>query len=85
MQNLYTVIYIVHTSFGQGVSATQAQHKYMELLGECPAFASMFFVAEYPNKDQRFPRELWLAINSKGLQIYQRGAVAPIQTYSYEK
>ena len=57
----------------------------MDLLSECPAFASMFFEAEYPNKDQRFPRDLWLAINSKGLQIYQRGAVAPIQTYSYEK
>ena len=71
--------------FSQGVSTTQAQNKYMDLLSECPAFASMFFEAEYPNKDQRFPRDLWLAINSKGLQIYQRGAVAPIQTYSYEK
>ena len=26
----------------QGVSTTQAQQKYMDLLSECPAFASMF-------------------------------------------
>jgi len=36
------------------------------------------------DKDQRFPKDLWLAVNAKGVQIYQRGAVAPIQTYSYE-
>ena len=63
---------------------SQAQQKYMVLLAECPAFASTFFEAEYVNKDQRFPRELWLAINRVGVQIYQRGAVAPIQRYSYE-
>ena len=56
----------------------------MELLAECPAFSSMLFEAEYVNKDQRFPKDLWLAVNAKGVQIYQRGAVAPIQTYSYE-
>ena len=56
----------------------------MEILSECPAFASTVFEAEYVNKDQRFPEELWLAINSKGVQIYQRGAVAPINTFAYE-
>lgn len=68
----------------QGITPSQAQQKYMDLLEECPAFGSMFFEAEYVNKDQRFPKELWLAVNAKGVQIYQRGAVAPIQTYSYK-
>ena len=63
---------------------SQAQQKYMELLIECPAFSSTFFEAEYVNKDQRFPRDLWLAINRVGVQIYQRGAQAPIQRFSYE-
>lgn len=59
----------------------------MEILSECPAFGSTFFMAEYTGKDQRFPRHLWLAINPRGVQIYQRSreAIAPIQTYSYEK
>ena len=56
----------------------------MTLLAECPAYSSTFFEAEYVNKDQRFPKDLWLAINRVGVQIYQRGAVAPIQRYSYE-
>ena len=56
----------------------------MELLAECPAFGCTFFEAEYVNKDQRFSKDLWLAVNAKGVQIYQRGAVAPTQTYSYE-
>ena len=56
----------------------------MELLAECPAFGCTFFEAEYVNKDQRFPKDLWLAVNAKGVQIYQRGAVAPTQTYCYE-
>ena len=68
----------------QGITPSQAQQKYMDLLAECPAFGSMFFEAEYVNKDQRFPKDLWLAVNAKGVQIYQRGAVAPIQTYSYK-
>ncbi len=68
----------------QGVSVSQAQHNYMSLLTECPAYASTFFEAEYIPKDQRFPRNLWLVINRVGVQVYQRGAVAPIQRYSYE-
>lgn len=67
------------------MTSSQAQQKYIEILGECAAFASTFFLAEYENIDQRFPKQLWLAINSKGVQIYQRGAVAPIQSYVYEK
>lgn len=68
----------------QGVSTSQAQVKYMELLQDCPAFASTFFEADYVNKDQRFPKDLWLAINRVGIQIYKRGAVAPVQRYAYE-
>ena len=56
----------------------------MELLAECPAFGCTFFEAEYVDKDQRFPKNLWLVVNAKGVQIYQRGAVAPTQTYSYK-
>lgn len=56
----------------------------MEMLQECPAFASSFFEAEYVAKDQRLPKYLWLAVNRVGIQIYKRGAVAPIQRYSYE-
>lgn len=67
----------------QGVSVSPAQQKYMELLSDCPAYASTFFEAEYVNKDQRFPRDMWLAVNGVGVQIYQRGAVAPIQRYAY--
>ena len=67
-----------------GVSASFAQQKYMEILSQCPAFGSTFFEVEYPSKDQRFPKDLWLAINCRGIQIYQRSAVAPIQTNAYE-
>ncbi len=68
----------------QGVTNSQAQQKYMEILAEYPSFGSKAFEAEYTHKDQRFPSQLWLAINNKGVQIYQRGAVAPINTFAYE-
>jgi myosin X len=68
----------------QGTTANQVQQKYLEILSECAAFGSTFFEAEYTNRDQRFPKDLWLVVNCKGVQIYQRGAMAPIQTYSYE-
>ena len=69
----------------QGTTANQVQQKYLEILSECVAFGSTFFEAEYTNRDQRFPKQLWLVVNCKGVQIYQRGAIAPIQSYSYEK
>jgi myosin X len=68
----------------EGTTANQVQQKYLEILSECAAFGSTFFEAEYTNRDQRFPKELWLVVNCKGVQIYQRGAVAPIQSYLYE-
>ena len=68
----------------QGITPPQAQQKYMELLAVCPAFGCTLFEVEHVNKDQRFPKDLWLAVNAKGVQIYQRGAVIPIQTYSYK-
>ena len=48
------------TPHTQGVNTSQAQLKYVEMLQECPAFASTFFEAEYVNNDQRFPKDLWL-------------------------
>ncbi len=56
----------------------------MEILSECPAYGTTVFEAEYTHRDQRFPAQLWLAISNKGVQIYQRGAVAPINTFAYE-
>ena len=75
----------LHVYYTQGVSSSEAQQEYMKILEDCSAYGSTFFEAEYTSKDQRFPRDLWLAINAKGVQIYQRGAVAPIQAYQYEK
>ena len=72
------------TPHTQGVITSQAELKYVEMLQECPAFVSTLFEAEYVNNDQRFPKDLWLAINRVGIQIYKRGAVVPVQRYAYE-
>lgn len=55
----------------RGVSEEEAMKDYMEILKEWPGFGSTFFNIQYTDDEERFPRNLWLGLHVRGLQLYK--------------
>ena len=68
----------------RGMAEEVALEEYMNILNEWPGFGSTFFNLQYTDSDDRLPRNMWLGLNVKGVQLYKRGDTRPIIEYSYD-
>ena len=68
----------------RGMAEEVALEEYMNILNEWPGFGSTFFNIQYTDNDDRLPRNMWLGLNVKGVQLYKRGDTRPIIEYPYD-
>ncbi|XP_066511803.1 unconventional myosin-X-like [Hoplias malabaricus] len=66
----------------QGMSQNHAMVKYMNLVREWQGYGSTLFSVECA--DGVYPAELWLGVSRKGVCVYKRGELWPLEIFSYE-
>ncbi|XP_077978744.1 unconventional myosin-X-like [Glandiceps talaboti] len=66
-----------------GMSAEDAQEKYMNVVRKWPGYGSTVFDVE--GKEGLFLGELWIGVSSKMIAFYRRGDPKPIDEFTYEK
>eukprot|EP00118_Oscarella_pearsei_P013163 m.102222 g.102222 ORF g.102222 m.102222 type:complete len:1858 (+) comp37156_c0_seq6:100-5673(+) len=68
----------------KGMSRDVAQQQYMDVVRSWKGYGSTLFDVEY-KQDHRYPKDLWLAVNSRNVALYKRADLDPIVSYPYEQ
>ncbi|XP_065839578.1 unconventional myosin-X-like [Oscarella lobularis] len=68
----------------KGMSREVAQQQYMDVIRNWKGYGSTLFDVDY-KQDNRYPKELWLAVNNRNVALYKRGDLEPIVAYPYEQ
>ncbi|XP_070564817.1 unconventional myosin-X-like [Ptychodera flava] len=66
-----------------GLTAEEAQEKYMNVIRRWPGYGSTIFDVE--GKEGLFLGELWIGVSGRTIAFFRRGDTKPIDEFSYEK